>query len=267
MDEEEAEVAEFRRFFGVYLLITLNPKYKGRTYIGFTVDPNRRIKQHNRGKAFGGASKTSSRGPWEMLLIVHGFPNQIAALRFEWAWQHPKRSRRLGHVAPKKASERMFDYNIRLLSEMLNAVPWKRLPLTVRWLRPDVKFKAFSKAPPQHMPIVRGAVKIIRKKTTSTSSANDGAFICAVCFEDVSEARKRIRCCAVLEKCGAVAHITCLADKFRAEDEDLDEDRNLIPIRGSCPVCESKSLWGDLILSINSDESLPEEDEDEEDES
>lgn len=59
-------------FFGVYLLCSKSelPKFRHRTYIGFTVNPNRRIKQHNRGKAFGGAGKTNNKGPWYVTHLI-----------------------------------------------------------------------------------------------------------------------------------------------------------------------------------------------------
>ncbi len=232
-------------FHGVYLLVSLNPRMRGRTYIGFTVDPTRRLEQHNRGREFGGAARTSNRGPWAMVLIVHGFPNQIAALRFEWAWQHPRRSRRLAAVPPKKAKENMFTYNFRLLGEMLNVGPWNRLPLTVQWLRPDVRFAEFppERRPPQHMPVLTGPVRSAKKskKKATTAVEEEDALLCSICIEEV-DPQMRVTCLS--DRCQAVSHLLCLAEHFRKSDSSAD---HILPVEGKCPVCEQSALWGDLI--------------------
>lgn len=58
---------EFEGLHGCYLLHSNNLKFKGRTYIGYTVNPVRRIGQHNGGHSKGGARRTSKKGPWDML--------------------------------------------------------------------------------------------------------------------------------------------------------------------------------------------------------
>jgi predicted GIY-YIG superfamily endonuclease len=64
-----------------------------RTYIGATIDPDRRLQQHNGQKA-GGAKATHGRS-WTRYALVEGFPDSTAALQFEWAWKF--QSRKFGH--------------------------------------------------------------------------------------------------------------------------------------------------------------------------
>uniref|UniRef100_A0A8C5PTX7 GIY-YIG domain-containing protein n=1 Tax=Leptobrachium leishanense TaxID=445787 RepID=A0A8C5PTX7_9ANUR len=241
-------VVEVEGFYGVYMLYCTNPKYKGRIYIGFTVNPQRRIQQHNGGKHKGGAWKTSGRGPWDMVLIVHGFPNDIAALRFEWAWQHPHVSRRLTHVPRKTKKQSSFDFHLFVLYHMLRVAPWNRLPLTLRWLRQEYHRELPPLLqPPLHMPLVFGQVRArpIPKSQGRAAEKGEGGNLqdvapqrCRVCYHEVQD--DCLRC--FHPGCTLTAHILCLAKLFLR-----NEPGNLIPVEGVCPSCDRSVLWGDLV--------------------
>jgi structure-specific endonuclease subunit SLX1 len=69
----------------VYLLATVEPPTK--TYVGATIDVDRRLKQHN-GELSGGAKATSTvPGGWYRVCYVKGFADNHEALRFEWWWK------------------------------------------------------------------------------------------------------------------------------------------------------------------------------------
>jgi structure-specific endonuclease subunit SLX1 len=74
----------------VYLLVSTN----GNTYVGATVDLERRLRQHNKeikGGAHATGIKVSQGETWERAAHVSGFPNWQAALQFEWRWKHLSR--------------------------------------------------------------------------------------------------------------------------------------------------------------------------------
>lgn len=56
---------------------------RARTYFGTTHDLVHRLRQHN-GVIKGGARATSTTRPWRVALVVRGFSDRSAALRFEW---------------------------------------------------------------------------------------------------------------------------------------------------------------------------------------
>ena len=120
-----------------YLLRSLSPSARGRTYIGFTVDPQRRLRQHN-GEVKGGARKTSRQRPWEMLGFVHGFSDNVSALQFEWAWQHPTVSLAVReHVADLGLRRRSYSAAklLQVLAVMVRLEEWSSHPLGIHLLR------------------------------------------------------------------------------------------------------------------------------------
>ena len=249
MDTETGTFGKYqqnRRFHGVYLLYCLNEAHKGRTYIGYTVDPQRRIKQHNLGKAAGGAWKTSGKGPWDMVLIVHGFPNDVAGLRFEWAWQHPTSSRRLRHVQAKRRNEKEFESKLRILAEMLRIGPWHRLPLTIQWLKQEyTHLFPINAQPPMHMPIAYGPITVKKTNFKKSLKDNDSCIensLCNICHkqeEEIKERQKLLKCCN--SDCCFICHAICLADKCR-------NTGFVVPITFTCPKCRTEALWADFVF-------------------
>ena len=73
----------------------------------------------------------------------------------------------------QKKSEKSLAYQIRLLGAMLTLGPWNRFPLSVRWLRPDLKgdfdFER-DNPPPMHMAITYGPIEAAKKKSNSKKS-------------------------------------------------------------------------------------------------
>jgi predicted GIY-YIG superfamily endonuclease len=70
----------------VYLLVSTS----GSTYVGSTIDLDRRLRQHNK-EISGGAKMTSikvGKGEiWKRHCYVKGFPHWKSCLQFEWRWK------------------------------------------------------------------------------------------------------------------------------------------------------------------------------------
>lgn len=74
----------------VYLLVSSS----GATYVGATVDLDRRLRQHNKeitGGAHATGAKVAQGEIWVRAAHVSGFPDWQATLQFEWRWKHISR--------------------------------------------------------------------------------------------------------------------------------------------------------------------------------
>lgn len=97
--------------FYVYLLVSTD----NATYVGATVDLERRLRQHNKeikGGAHATGAKVAKGEVWTRAAHVSGFPDWPSALQFEWRWKQLSR----------KLPARMFplERRIKSLQELLD---------------------------------------------------------------------------------------------------------------------------------------------------
>ncbi|KAG6821039.1 hypothetical protein H0H93_007929 [Arthromyces matolae] len=194
-----------------------------------------------------------------------------ATLQFEWAWQHPHKSRHLrdedGKAIFNQHRSKQLKANIqyvvlilfsiglqlsttRLVYQMISTHPYNTWPLHVK-LFTDEAVSAWSEA-------------------ARDSKSLPPGFTCSIELEGVDgkAGRKGSGRQEPISVQDAISHMACLAQTF------LNSNPNpvtVIPRGGSCPSCKSYVLWGDIVRgsyrrmagSTNTKVVEEEEDEDE----
>ncbi|KAJ7188526.1 hypothetical protein C8R46DRAFT_1054960 [Mycena filopes] len=270
----------FPSFYACYLLKSIQTPTSTATYIGSTPNPPKRIRQHN-GELTQGARKTRLRRPWVMQMIVHGFPSKLAALQFEWAWQHAHISRHLRDTDGKALLKRAntVSSNIRTVRLMLSTHPWSTWPLHVK-LFTDTAVKGWKSADDKAIPPLppgftcavelegvdgksgqvgsnrRGPLSVDDAHFTSAHLAKNTALLasnprlnCSVCSKEIinySTDHLKTTLCPTTG-CTAVSHLTCLSDHFLSSQTS---ETGMIPRGGHCRSCRSYVLWGDIIRGM-----------------
>lgn len=92
----------------------------GRTYVGFTTNLDRRLRQHN-AELQGGAKATKGLH-WRRVISVAGFPSQQAALQFEWKWKRLSRSAKGATAVERRCSA--LENLLNSETSTMNALPF-----------------------------------------------------------------------------------------------------------------------------------------------
>ena len=238
-------------FSGCYILRSRNPAYKTSCYIGFTVNPPRRIKQHN-GDLVGGAFKTHVKRPWDMTLVVWGFPTKNLALKFEWIWQHPEQSGVMKHVNwdelfKKHGGRKNYYANLQVLKEMILANLWSRLSLKICVQCQDV-YDRLKEPPylPDYVKVYMGSINDLPINGTMYPPPGDeGKKSCILCADKEFNEENHPKNWVICPNCGAFLHLKCMA--LRMISETPAAGTALIPVKGTCPSCKEELNWRDLV--------------------
>ena len=135
--------------FFVYLLLSSD----NATYVGATVDLNRRLRQHNKelkGGAHATGVKVEKGETWIRAAHVKNFPDWQAALQFEWRWKQISR----------KLPAKMLPLERRLVA----------VNMLLKMDRPTTKAKAYIEwTIPPELILEDGEAKSIYDKLTNTN--------------------------------------------------------------------------------------------------
>ena len=196
-------------FYGVYLLRSKRSPQSS-LYIGSTPNPSRRLRQHNGGSK-GGARRTSKsrQRPWKMCAIVTGFPSKIAALQFEWAWQHPFRTR---HIDRDEFSD----------AKLGKEYSYKRLRDTVNHLHMLLRHKSFGRWPLQVCFFSIDAYQQWQNYLTQTSKSVSAHIAARLVSDDATIIAKPRRSKGNAASETTVPDNDCQEDEIQPSVEELD---------------------------------------------
>jgi len=120
----------------VYFIKSTN----GSTYIGATVNLDKRIRQHNK-EIKGGATATSIKvlqgEIWSYHCYVENFPSYNEALKFEWRWKQISRQLQKKNPSQNPIEKRIEALNILLALDKSTS---KAIPYSEWMLNPNVVY-------------------------------------------------------------------------------------------------------------------------------
>lgn len=222
-----------------YLLQSLSTPTSSRSYIGFTTNPMRRLRQHNGELTRGGAKRTSKYRPWKFLVIVSGFPNKILALQFEWQFQHPLESRivRSAMNIHQKWSTG-WKGKLEILTLMIEISLWRQLSLKLNFLDENA-YKWYCNRYQSSLSLRRAYVKSIselpRRQCIRSNTFETSCYYCS-------------RSDNILWKCKyceVFTHLTCTA-----KQSAVNGFISFIPKLGKCLNCDNCYAWNEIVGQI-----------------
>ncbi|KAF8822828.1 GIY-YIG catalytic domain-containing protein [Cardiosporidium cionae] len=225
-------------------------------YVGYSCDPIRRLKQHN-GILKNGAKKTLRCRPWSIICVIFGFLDKLAALQFEWAWQHPGLSRRATRPFQRMPLQIFF-------MEKSAYIAWSNLSSASLPIHALVKFgdveelALFVKASSSCLRVQsQRKVNTLDVSNDNTDAAENahyherGKYLtfkknCGKCKSSFTDAVRIVSC----PLCWEAYHVTCFGSSFTSS-----EVTHILPDFVYCVTCGGSVAWMRCIATVTAFDS------------